>query len=88
MDFIEFEIVDGSKINININLIRHIVKDEKYERLFVNDNSYYALKIGEYDRLKTELESRSKSQQQQNDSVSKLLENGIAIRLPGPRYGL
>lgn len=87
-EFIEFETNDGTRININMNIIRHIMKTDKYERVFVDGNSYYALKIGEYDRLKNELELRSKSQQQSNDSVSKLLENGIAIRLPGPRYGL
>lgn len=87
MDFIEFEIKNGTKINVNLSVIQHISKNEKYERVWVDSNTWFEMKIGEYDRLKNELEARSKSQQQ-NDSVSKLLENGLAIRLPGPRYGL
>ena len=87
-EFIEFEIKQGTKILININKINHLSKDNDIERLWLFDKTYFPLKDGEYDRLKTELESRSKSQQPSNDSLSKLLEKGIAIRLPGPRYGL
>lgn len=88
MDFIEFEIKNGTKINVNLSAIQHISKNEKYERVWVDNNTWFEMKIGEYDRIKEELELRSKSQQTSNDSLSKLLENGIAIRLPGPRYGL
>lgn len=87
MNFIEFEIKNGTKINVNLSAIQHISKNEKYERVWVN-NTWFEMKIGEYDRIKEELELRSKSQQPSNDSFSKLLEKGIAIRLPGPRYGL
>ncbi|GEM_PF-5494238 len=89
MDFIEFEIKNGTKIIVNLSAIEHISKNDKYERVWIiNGNEWFELKIGEYDRLKNELELRSKSQQSSNDSLSKLLEKGIAIRVPGPRYGL
>lgn len=90
MDFIEFENHDGTIILLNINKISHFTKEFQKEKIWINEDkdTYFLLKTGEYDRIKKELELRSKSQQTSNDSLSKLLENGIAIRLPGPRYGL
>lgn len=86
--FIEFEIKQGTKIIVNLSAIQHISKNDNYERLWIYPNNCFDLKIGEYDRIKEELELRSKSQHPSNDSLSKLLEKGISIRLPGPRYGL
>lgn len=85
-EFIEFEIKQGTKILININKINHLSKDNDIERLWLFDKTYFPLKDGEYDRLKNELEARSKSLESINDSLSKLVENGLFIRLPGPRY--
>lgn len=88
MDFIEFEDYKGKLILIEVSKITHLSFDDGDERLYTTFMTYIEMKIGEYDRIKKELELRSKSQQPSNDSLSKLLENGIAIRLPGPRYGL
>lgn len=88
MDFIEFEDYKGKLILIEVSRITHLSSDNGDERLYTTFMTYIEMKTGEYDRLKNELDLRSKSQQTSNDSVSKLLENGISIRLPGPRYGL
>jgi len=84
-NFIELETKQGRLILVDVSRITHLSSDE---RLYTSFMPYVELKNGEYDRLKNELESRFKSQQSSNDSLSKILENGIAIRLPGPRYGL
>lgn len=88
MDFIEFEDYKGKVILIEVSRITHLSSDKGDERLYTSFMPYIELKAGEFNRLKNELESRSKSQQSSNDSLSKLLEKGIAIRVPGPRYGL
>lgn len=87
MDFIEFENHDGTMILLNTNIISHLTKEFQKEKIWTisDDKTYFLLKTGEYDRIKNELKSRSKSQHS-NDSFSKLLENGIAIQLPGPSY--
>lgn len=88
MDFIEFEDYKGKLILMEVSRITHLSSDKGDERLYTTFMTYIEMKSGEYNRIKKELELRSKSQQPSNDSLSKLLENGIAIRLPGPRYGL
>lgn len=86
MEFIEFETHLRTKILMDITKIARISLENGVQRIWLHDESYIVLKDGEYDRLKKELESRFMSQKSLNDSFTKLVENGLFIRLPGPVY--
>ena len=57
-DFIEFETNKGKLILIEVSRITHLSSDE---RLYTTFMPYIDMKEGEYDRIKKQLESRSKS---------------------------